>query len=217
MNDKANELSAAERAQIRANLGLVRRFVRELIEEPPSRDVLPDEGTVVLLPPDEPGDAALTFANVEMARQLVAEGEHPILWAVGMPPREGLQVAVHFPIVREDQIAIRYDRRQDRLTVAFSQTERPTMPLRRHSLVITLVDPETYLVVAYTIPNFLTVVAPKSLALFDLLLLSFAELVGITREEVLDRRNALAHGRPLPSGERLNVGEVLREIGLLSA
>jgi hypothetical protein len=217
MSDHTTDLSAAEKAQISANLRLPGQFIRELVDKPEQHDVLPESGTIVLLPPDDPGDTKLSFANVEMAKQLILKGQNPILWAVGMPPRKGFQAIVRFPIVREDQLNIRYDRTQDVLAVAFSQSERPTMPLRHHPYVITLVDPETYVVVSYVIPNFLAVVAPKSLALFDVLFLSSTELIGITLEELIELRNTLAHGQPQRTKERMTASEILQELALLSA
>ncbi len=218
MSDDTTHLSATEKAQISANLRLTARFIQELIDTPEQFAALPDSGTVVLLPPDDAPDTELTFANIEMAKQLATEGKRPILWAVGMPLKTGPQAIGRLPIVREDQFAIRYDQHHDVLSVAFSQTDRPTMPLRHHPLVITLVDPETFVVISYTIPNFLGVVAPRSLPLFDVLLLSTTELIGITREEVVERRNALAHGRPLPTREqRVDLGEIFEELALLSA
>ena len=217
MNDDPTDLSTAEKFQISANLRLAAQFVRELIDEPEHHDVLPDDATIVLLPPDDPENRQLSFANVEMAKQLILKGQNPILWAVGMSSRAGLQAIVRFPIIREDRLAISYDRRQDVLSVSFSQSDRPTMPVQHHPHVITLVDPETYVVVSYTIPHFLAAVAPKSLALFDVLLLSSTQLTGVTREELIDIRNTLAHGQPLPTKERMTASEIFQELSLLSA
>ncbi len=71
---------------------------------------------------------------------------------------------------------------------------------------------------SYTIPNFLGAVAPQSLPLFDVLLRSTTELIGIRREEFVDLRNAIAHARPLPTREqRANLGEIFAELAFLSA
>jgi hypothetical protein len=212
MSDHTTDLSAAEKAQIGANLRLAGQFIRELVDKPEQHDVLPESGTIVLLPPDEWNDDQLTFANLEMQKLLIAQGQNPIIWAVGMPSRTGPQVTVHWPILREDQIAISYDRNQDTLKVALSQTDRPTMGVRVHPYVIALVDPETRLVISYTIPTFLTVVAPKSLPLFELLLRSSTKLIGTTPDEVIEQRNRLVHGGEQPAREQMTPSGILAEL-----
>lgn len=212
MSDHTTDLSAAEKAQISANLRLAGQFIRELVDQPEQHDVLPESGTIVLLPPDEWKDDQLTFANIEMQKLLKAQGQNPITWAVGTPSRTGPQATVQWPIVREDQIDISYDRNQDTLKVVFSQTHRPTMGVRVHPYVTALVDPETRLVISYTIPMFLTFVAPKSLPLFDLLVRSSTELVGITRDEVMEQRNRLVHGRVQPAQEQMTASGILAEL-----
>ena len=212
MSDLTSDLSAAEKAQISANLRLAGQFIRELVDQPEQHDVLPESGTIVLLPPDEWKDDQLTSANLKLHELLKAQGQHAITWAVGMSPKTGPQIAVHWPVVHEDQIAISYDRNQDALKVAFFETDRPTMPVRLNPYVISLVDPETQLVISYTIPTFLEVVAPKSLPLLDLLMLSSTELVGITRDEVVALRNRLVHGLAPSANERISPREILLEV-----
>lgn len=217
MTDDRTELSAADKAQISANLRLTRQFVRELIEDPERHEILPDDATVVLLPPDDAPDRELTHANLELAKRLAANGERPILWSVGLPAMTGPRGLARAPIFREDQLAIRYDRPRDVLTVAFSETDRPTMPMRHHPFVISLVDPETHQLISYRIPNFLAALAPRSLAIFDLLLLSTTQLIGITREEILEQRMALDREQPLPTQGQAALSAALKELMLLSA
>jgi hypothetical protein len=215
--DDTTTLSEAEKTQITANLRLAQQFVREAIENPERHEVIPDDATVVLLPPDDAPDAALTFANVDMAKRLAARGERPVLWTVGMSATTSLMRLARVPIIHEDQLAIRYDQPRDVLTIAFADTDRPTMPMRHSPLVISLVDPETNGLVSFIIPDFLAAVAPRSLAVFDLLLLSITELVGITREEILERRRALADERALPEQARATIRQAFEELVLLGA
>lgn len=217
MTDTTTGLSAAERAQTSKNLRLASQFIREFLEAPERFDVLPENAMIVLLPSDDDPDTELTLANMEMAKQLALQGKRAIPWAVGMPESPGPQVLVRFPIFREGQPAAIYDRRKDLLTVEFFQTDRPTMPVQHHPYVTVLVDPETHVAVGYTIPNFLAVVAPKSLLLFDVLLLPSTELIGISRRTLIKRRNELANGRPLTSKETMTTGEIFEELALLSA
>jgi hypothetical protein len=215
--DDTTTLSEAEKAQITANLRLAQQFVREAIENPERHDVIPDGVTVVLLPPEDVPDAALTFANIDMANQLAARGERPVLWTVGTPAMTGPRGVASFPIIVEEQLAIRYERSRDALTISFAESDRPTMPMRHHPLVISLVDPETNRLVSFIIPDFLATVAPRSLAVFDLLLLSTTELGGITHDEILERRRTLAAERPLPEQGRATIRAALEELVLLSA
>jgi hypothetical protein len=217
MSDHRNELSDSEKDQIQANLELAALFIHELIQEPDRHDIIPDDATVVLLPPDDWGADQLTFANIEMAKHLMIRGENPILHAVGMPRVSGPQALVRWPIIGEVRLVIQYNRQQDVLTVAFTQVDRPIMPVRHHPYVIVLIDPETNLVVSYVIPNFLVEVAPRSLPLFDLLLLSSTELVGITREELRALRDELVRGSERPIRDRMSVAEILTELQALSA
>lgn len=217
MTDSTTGLSAAERAQTSKNLRLASQFIREFLEAPERFDVLPENATIVLLPSDDDPDTELTLANIEVAKHIERQGKRAILWAVGMPERPGPQVLVRFPVFREDQPAASYDRQKDLLTVEFSQTDRPTMLVQHHPHVTLIVDRETHVAIALTIPNFLAVVAPKSLSLFDVLLLSSTELAGITRKELIKRRSAIAHGQPLPKKEQMTIGDIFKELALLSA
>jgi hypothetical protein len=91
-------LSAAEKAQTQKNLNLVSQFIQEFLATPEQFEALPSRATLVLLPPDEPGDPQLSFANVRLAEQLALQGQHPILWAVGQPSRTGPQVLAKWPL-----------------------------------------------------------------------------------------------------------------------
>jgi hypothetical protein len=217
MSEHNRRLSPEEVRQTSENIRLTRQFVRELLEDPERHEILPDDATVILLPPDEAPDRELTRANLDLAMRLSAGGGNPIVWKLGMPAMTGPRGFTSFPIIIEEQLAIRYERSRDVLTVMFATTDRPTMLLRHHPLVISLVEPETNRLIAYWIPNFLADVAPRSLAVFDLLLLSGTELIGITREEVLARRQAHGHDRPLPALGQTTVGAAVKELLLLSA
>jgi hypothetical protein len=217
LTNNTDELTPEDRAQISGNLRLAKQFVRELIEHPEWHDILPDSATIVLLPGDDPGDHTLSFANVELAQQLRTRGERPILHAVGKPSRLGPQQLVEFPIVREDQRHISYDRLRDLLTITLVDTDRPTMPIRRNPYITALVDPETRIIVSLSVPNFLAIAAARSIPLFDLLLLSSTKLIGITRDEVQALRNDVVHGRSEATGKGLSTEEILREINALIA
>jgi Family of unknown function (DUF5647) len=217
MTDYTSGLSAAERAQTSKNLRLASQFIREFLAAPERFDVLPENATIVLLPSDVDPDTELTLANMEVAKQIERQGKKAILWAVGMPERPGPQVLVRFPVFREGQPAASYDRQKDLLTIEFSQTDRPTMVVQHHPYVTVIVDRETHLAVALAIPNFLTVVAPKSLPLFDVLLLPSTERVGITLNELVSLRNNLAHGDDRPAREQMTVPEILTELARLAA
>jgi hypothetical protein len=216
MSSNHRRLSLAERAQTTANLRLASRFVREMIEDPERFEALPDDATLVLLPTEDAPDSALLEANLRMAKQAKLRGQRVVVWSVGMRSGTGPQFIAGWPIMREDTISIRYDRHRDALTVAFSATNRPTMPARINDYVTMMIDPETRVAVNYTIPRFLSTVAPKSLALFDLLLLAGTELHGITPEELNSIRNQLVHGKPRPQKE-FDPQEFLTEIAALSA
>lgn len=218
MTDDPSELSAADKAQIRANLRLARQFVRELVETPERHSILPDSGTIVLLPPDDVGDAALTRANLNMAGQLHAQGRSPVVQAIGQEQLTGPQQLIRWRFgIPQEEAAISYDREQDVLLMAFAKTDRPTMPVRVHRYVTALIDPTTNRGISLTVPQFLTVVAPKSLALLDVLLKPSTLLIGITRDEVIDVRNSVALGRPLPTPDRTPVGEIINELARLAA
>lgn len=217
MTDSTTELSAAERAQTSKNLRLASQFIQEFVEAPERFDVLPENATIVLLPSHEDPDIELTVANMEMAKQFELQGKRAILWVVGMPESPEPQVLVRFPVFREGQPAASYDREKDLLKVEFSQTDRPTMLVQHHPYVTVIVDRETQVAVALTIPNFLAEVAPKSLPLFDVLLLPSTERVGITLEELNSLRNSLAHGGDQPAREQITVPEILTELARLAA
>ena len=217
MTDSTTGLSAAERAQTSKNLRLASQFIREFLEAPERFHVLPENAAIVLLPSDDDPDTELTLANMEMAKQIERQGKKTILWAVGMPDRLGPQALVRFPVFREGQPTASYDRAKDLLTVEFSRTDRPTMLVQHHPYVTMVIDRETHIAVSLAVPNFLAVVAPKSLPLFDVLLLPSTELVGITLDELVSLRNSLAHGGDQPAREQLTVPEILTELARLAA
>jgi hypothetical protein len=87
-----NRLSLAERTQTQGNLNLLSLFIEQLLETPERFEALPERATIVLLPSDESGDDELLRANIEMAKQLAAQGKNPILLTVGHPEETSPQL-----------------------------------------------------------------------------------------------------------------------------
>ena len=83
MNDRKVDDSADEDDQTQGNLSLVPEFVRELLDQPEEAEPIPEQATVILLPPDDRGDSPLYEANMRMARILAAEGQNVVLWTIG--------------------------------------------------------------------------------------------------------------------------------------
>lgn len=77
------ELPAAVREQTQGNLRLASQFIREFLDAPERFEALPSQATIVFLPPEGSGDDELRRANMAMAKQLEAQGKHPILVTVG--------------------------------------------------------------------------------------------------------------------------------------
>ena len=217
MSERTIDLSNAEKAQISSNLGLARQFIRELVDAPEQHESLPANGTIILLPGDDFEDAELSKANMALAQLLAAQGQHIVTWVVGMPALSGPRILPRWPLVRGEHSEITYNRHQDTLMVVFAKVERPTMPVRIHPRITVLVDPETRMTVSFTIPAFLAEVAPKSLALFDLLLLPATTLIGMTRGEAQAVRNTFTLGEPRTDPEEMSVVEILDELSALGA
>ena len=203
MTEYETGLSAKEREQTTKNLRLASQFIREYLEAPERFDSLPEVATITLLPSDEARDEALTNANS---------------WAVGMPERPGPPFPINFPVLAPERLRMRYERYDDVLTGEFSHPAGITTAIQIHAMATVEVEVETRTAVGYRIPNFLSVVAPKSLTLFDVVLQPTVELVGITREELFAFRNEIAHGRPFSTqGRQLGFVEIVQELALLSA
>ncbi len=79
------------------------------------------------------------------------------------------------------------------------------------------VDPETRIIVGFTVPRFLAAAAPKSMLLFDLLLRPAARLHGITLGELHGIREAMVHGGRRIKSTPLTTDEIARELARLSA
>jgi hypothetical protein len=122
---------------------------------------------------------------------------------------------VYWPIATQDTQQITYDRPRDVLTVIFTQSERPTMPVRINPFVIAEADPETRRVVSFAVPNFSST-ATRSAALFDLVFLRRTALIGTTREEMRRLRNELFHEAP-PRSENTSTLQALDELFRQSA
>lgn len=218
MSGNTPDRSTVETAQTNGNLSLASRFIRELLDDLEQMDSIPEGAAVVLLPPDDPGDPELRETNMRMASQLAGDGRDVILWTVGMPSGPESQRLVRWPAIGNAQPAsITYDRERDALEVAFSVTEQPTLPLQINTHVTLLIDRETESAVAATIQEFLATAAPKSLLLFDLLLLSSTRLIGITPSEVRAIRNAMAHGQPPPGEDHVTSRQIVEELSALAA
>ncbi len=218
MTSNTTGLSDTAVAQTKANLRLASRFIRELLDDEESLGVIPEGASVVLLPPDEPGDPELREANMRMASQLVDDGRNVVLWTVGVPSVTASQRVVRWPAIGNAQPAsIMYDRDQDALEVVFSATEQPTLPIQINPLVTLLIERETEAAIAATIQDFLATVAPKSLLLFDLLLLSSTRLIGITPSELRAVRNAMVHGQPAPGQKHVTSRQIVAELSALAA
>jgi hypothetical protein len=210
-----NELTAADKALTEKNLRLTSQFVEEYLADPERFAAWPERTMLVLLPPDDQPDESLSIANTEMAEELRQHGQNPVVWTVGAPRLPEPETLVYWPIATQDTQQIIYDRPRDVLTVIFTKTERPTMPVRINSFIIAQADPETRRVVSFTVPNFSST-ATRSAALFDLVFLRRTALIGTTREEMRRLRNELFHEAP-PRSENTSTLQALDELFRQSA
>lgn len=83
MTADQNECGTDGVDQTQGNLGLLSKFIQELLDRSEEADPIPEQATVILLPPEDRGDSALYEANMCMARTLAAEGQNVVLWTIG--------------------------------------------------------------------------------------------------------------------------------------
>jgi hypothetical protein len=196
MSDYETGLNNRERVHTGANLRLASRFMRELLEESPQTEPIPEGNVLILLPEDDPDLAA---ANLALAKRLSAEGRSVILRRVrpagaAAPDRPEWQVAERRSLtvrnltprwagpIDDDQIVIVYDAGRDVLWIDFfGGTPRPaTLPLNDFTqLTIDLASGEAF---GYLIPQFLSRAIRKVPRLAQIL--AAAELRPLRAEEL---------------------------------
>jgi hypothetical protein len=200
------------------NIDLAFRFLSEVADDPAILEQIDSCKALVLLPPDDPPQPELTVANTQLARRLAEAGHEVIMWAVESPSAKGPRVLGRWPILpNSSDPVITYDRDRDVLAVDLVTTERPAMLARSASPAVLRVDPETRIIVGFTVPRFLAAAAPKSMLLFDLLLRPAARLHGITLGELHGIREAMVHGGRRIKSTPLTTDEIARELARLSA
>ncbi len=91
MNEDQNEADADDVDPTQGNLNLIPEFFQELLDRPEDAEPIPEQATVILLPPDERGESALYEANMRMARKLASEGQNVVLWTIGSGKATRLQ------------------------------------------------------------------------------------------------------------------------------
>jgi hypothetical protein len=179
-------LTSDETAQTTANLRLAAQFVHELIDHPERHEALPDNATVVFLPGDDPGDSALSHANMKMARRFAAQGRDVVAWAIGTPAIPGPQILPRWPYFLGKGSGFTYDRRRNTLTVIFSETDRPTIPTRMNPYITVFVDGETRAARSMTISSFIWDAVQKAPSMVFFLLHPSTRLIGMTKAELAE-------------------------------
>lgn len=186
-------LTQEQRWQATKNLGLARQFFREYLDEPETFSGFANGSAIVLLPPDDHGDAHLTEVNLQMAHQLAMQGRHVIAYGVGMrPPGQ----PIHLTKVGFNQKPKRvlYNPESDTLTITFDEPAAVVGVTAMHPLVDATFDPETQRMTQMLVRHFTSNVAPRAPQLLDAILQSSAEFIGISRDTLLTLRSNTTTG-----------------------
>lgn len=190
----------ARAAQIERNIELAFQFAKELVEDPTRMEQLPAEATVFVAPPDDPG-----FNEEQLGRAMRAAktNKQVYLWRLGAPTGERAAFltrvfAPRWPTHGIDPAAV-YDRVSDTLVVDFFRGRRPGIPIPSEVFGLLFVDEQTEEVVGNILPEFLSRVVRRDVALIDVLLRPETELHGITRQEVGQIRDALRRDAAAPA------------------
>lgn len=181
-----------ERWQTRENLRLVRQFYREYLGDPKAFDAFSNNDAIVLLPPDDANNQRLTYANMQMARRLAAQGQHVLMSAVGMHrPGQTIQLTKIDLATRPKRVV--YNPDTDALTITFDAPTSPAGFTRIHPMVDATFDPDTRRLTQMIVHDFTRSLAPRAPQLLDAILSGPAEISGISRDE-LERLRDLSIG-----------------------
>jgi hypothetical protein len=142
------------------NIDLALQLLDEAIEDDAVFDAIPDGGTLILLPYDDP---RLALRNLAMALRAANAGQVIYLRRVGAPPARNdnpnvwqsallnlrLAVSLGFPV----QLSIEYDPIADAQVFDFSAGRRSTYRLHISTDVALLIDFDSLEVVGYSVPQ----------------------------------------------------------------
>jgi Family of unknown function (DUF5647) len=226
MNDETTPRDIAE--QTTKNINLAGRFLQEVLADPDVLDKIPDDATVVLIPPD---DSDLARGNLALATKYAEAGKEVVLYRVGVPEpdvpawREHemttiamRKIAVHWPPAlapESGDLIIVYDRDRDVLFVDFFGLRRLGMgfPIGGSGMAAR-VDVETEEIVGYLLAGFLTATVLRAPHLTSLL--RIAEFRELTFEE-LGGLEPPAVTRPGPETEQEAAKALANEFSQLIA
>ena len=211
---------AAER--IGKNIDLAFRFLGELIDDPVRLDHAPNGSSLIVLPYDDP---ELGVLNLGQASKLAAAGHVVRLQRVGVPkPGEpgwpdievfevhSGHLAPKWPVAAGGYPVAGYDPGVDALTVELFATPRPPstiMPINAY--VWMLVDMAADEAVGLLVPHFRSRVMEEAPLVGEFLLLSFGDVVGISKEEAHRLRDEIGFGqRPVHPQQLAELGAVTK-------
>jgi len=184
------------------NVELARAFLHEVLARPSILERIPTDARLVLIPPSEP---ELARRNLSIAYQMVEFGESVFLQRVGVPDPDvpawhetelrSLQfqwLVPRFPVeapkFSQADWAITYERQLDTLIVDLYGRRQPGMAVPINPHMGLWVDQRTHEIVGYVLAQFLQTLVSKVPQLVNLL--STAELVGATDDEIAEWRRA---------------------------
>jgi hypothetical protein len=209
-----------------------KRFFEMIVADPAALERLPDDATVVVVPPDEPAVAA---ANIALAEQIAEEARPEYLWVTSLGGADSLAVvAAEEPLLafRPSDIPwvsasdpgqrIVYDPQRDTLLLELSGGARRSLALRPDAAAyFVMVDVGAGRAFGYLIPHFLGRAAREVPRLATLLVdaefrrLRQEELGGV--DEVLLRPSRSASNDRTDRQDAVDIRSLAGDIALLSA
>lgn len=176
-------LTQEEQWQINENFKLARQFIQEYLENPEVVVGLGPGEAIVLLPPDEPGEADLTHANLRMAHQMALQGRSVATYTVG-DRSPGPPIHLTSLAFAREPSRVQYNPETDALTITFEEPSALVGFTSIHPHIDAIFDPESHAVMQMVVRHFTSEVALGAPQLLVTILRSSAELIGISRQEL---------------------------------